>query len=199
MIEKCVIPLGEDFEFAKKILNDSPFIEFYTGVKNKHLKNCSFSHHYTPNGSLSREELEKLALIAKKNKKTINITLNIGWYSSDIKKILLDDLKFLYDLDIGNIIVGNLEVYFLIKEYFEKIKCTASSLFAIKSLESASFFYNLGFDRLVFPRNIELKDIVAISRVFSKKIELEAFIYGGGCNYCEGTCHLPHVFFRRTF
>ena len=118
-------------------------------------------------------------------------------FEKDIKQelyILLEDIKFLSELDIGNIIIGNLEVYFLIKEYFEKVKCTASSLFAIKSTESADFFYNLGFDRLVFPRNIEMKDIIEISKNFSKKIELEAFIYGGGCNYCEGTCHLPHIF-----
>jgi peptidase U32 len=194
LLERCVIPLGEDIKFAENLLIDSPFKEFYTGLKNKYLNNCSISHHYTPNGSISRKDLEKLSLVAKKNNKTINVTLNIGWYSSDIKNILLEDIKFLSELDIGNIIIGNLEVYFLIKEYFEKVKCTASSLFAIKSTESADFFYNLGFDRLVFPRNIEMKDIIEISENFSKKIELEAFIYGGGCNYCEGTCHLPHIF-----
>ena len=46
MLERCVIPLGEDIKFAENLLIDSPFKEFYTGLKNKYLNKNTKKYIY---------------------------------------------------------------------------------------------------------------------------------------------------------
>lgn len=195
MLDTILFPLGGNFEQAKDLIINSEIKEFYTGLANDNLNGCSYSHHYSPIGCFNRRELKELFSIASYYNKTITVAMNIFFYTNEIKKDLIDDFSFLSKFsNLNNIIIGNLEIYWILKKYFPQIKTSASSLFGIKNTEAANLFYNLGFNRIILSRNININEIKNIAKELSTKIEIEVFIYGGGCNFCEGTCHLPHVY-----
>lgn len=193
LFENINFPLGDTIEGAKELIRDSKYSEFYTGIKHKKLQGSSFSHHFSPTGCFEREDLIELIEYAALFNKKINVAMNIYFYSDEIKSEILGELEFINSIPIGNVVLGNLEVFFLAKQNFSQIRTAASSLFGIRNIESAMFFKNLGFDKLIFPRSINIDEVFTIGDKLGSNTELEAFIYGGGCAFCESSCHMPHV------
>lgn len=193
MLDSINFPLGSNLENSLTIINESEFNEFYTGLKNDKLKGCSFSHHFSPIGCYSKNDLIKISNVLKSKRKILNIAFNIYYYHDNLKEEILKELDTISKLNINLLIIANLEIYYLVKKHFPKIRLAASSLFGIKNYKSAQFFLDLGFERLIFPRSIKINDALYIGNKIGKLVELEAFIYSGGCTFCESTCHLPHV------
>lgn len=194
IMKKIIFPLGNDYLDNINIINNTSIGQFYFGVADEQLSGCSVSHHYSPTGAVKfADVLDLMSLISDKNKK-ISIAVNIHFYDKYLVKRIISMLKKLPLEFVDYLIIGNLEVYKEVKDAFPDIKCAASSLFGIKNIESAMFFGEMGFNKIIFPRNVELDEIAYICKNLDNSIEKEAFIFGGGCVYCEGTCSLPHVF-----
>lgn len=196
--DKLLFPLGSNIEEAKRMLQNTDIKQFYTGVANSVFGGCSISHHYSPAGCFKREEICELLKIAKGMGKKITLTFNVAFYSPFLEKYILEDVEYLIKYPIEHIVVANLQIYELLLKHFPNLKYSASSLFGIKSTEAAEYFYNLGFDKIILPRNIKVSEVIKIAQKFSKVINIETFVYGGGCTYCEGTCQLPHVYLGNT-
>ena len=192
--KKLLFPLGSDLQEAIEMICNSEVGQFYTGLANERFGGCSISHHYSPAGCFSREELSILLRLAEQHHRSVSIAVNVTFWNEDVWPWILDDLRFLSQYQIDHLILGDLELYYRIKQHFPKQKCAASSLFGIKNVHAAAFFYEMGFEKIIFPRNVSLREIEAVCKAFKDKLQIECFVFGGGCAYCEGTCSLPHIF-----
>jgi len=67
-----------------------------------------------------------------------------------------------------------------------------SSIAACRNKHSASFYGDLGATRIIFPRDMTLKEMHRICAA-NPKLQFEAFVLNDGCVFEEGVCHTIHL------
>jgi len=136
------------------------------------------------------KDLDKIERICKPKNIKRYLTLNVIIYDSEIKKInkILKRIKNKVDA----IICWDLSVIQLCKKH--KIPFHISTQASISNIESAKFYKNLGAERIVLARELNLKQIKKIS----KKINIETFIHGAMCVSISGRCFMSQFLFNRS-
>ena len=117
----------------------------------------------------------------------VYITLNILIKPSEILQIFRY-LSYLSTLNIDGVIVQDIGVARLVKEYFPEIPLHASTQMTLHSTEDVKFIESVGFSRAVLARELTLKEIAEIKQ--ASVIELETFIHGALCYSFSGQCLL---------
>ena len=95
-------------------------------------------------------------------------------------------LAMLEALQPDALIVQDLGVYHLCRQYFPQLRLHASTLFGAHNSLAVKQFENLGFGRVVLARELTLKEIGVVAKKCS--IELEVFIHGALCFSYSGLC-----------
>lgn len=192
--EKILFPLGASLEEAKSLICNASYGQFYFGISEPDLGDCSLSHHYSSAGAFLVKDALELLRLAEEHGRKISLAINITFFTEHSMERIFRNLDILLYYPVDFLIIGNIEVFMAIQKRYPFQKCAASSLFGIKNTESAAFFCEIGFKKIIFPRNIQIKEIKSICDYCGTEVETEAFIFGGGCVFCEGTCCLPHVY-----
>lgn len=110
----------------------------------------------------------------------------------ELKKAILQ----IAEAKADGVIVQDLGVVSLIKELAPNLRLHASTQMTVTSASGAEFALKQGFDRVVLPRELSLKEIKAItSRV---EIETEVFVHGALCVCLSGQCLLSAVMGGRS-
>ncbi len=143
------------------------------------------------------KDLEKIKEMCSKNpKKKIKryLTLNSIIYNEEIPKIdkILEKIskKKLADA----IICWDLSVIQLCKKH--KIPFHISTQASVSNYASAEFYKKLGAERIVFARELNLKQIKDIIK--KTGIEGESFIHGAMCLAVSGRCLMSQFLFNRS-
>jgi U32 family peptidase len=128
------------------------------------------------------KDLPKIKKICNKNPKKIKIylTLNTIVYDNEIKKIE-EIIKKSKDY-VDAIICWDFAIISLCKMY--KIPFHISTQASVSNIESAKFYKNLGAERIVLARELNLKQIKKISKI----IDIECFTHGAMCVSYSGRC-----------
>ena len=134
-------------------------------------------------------DLEKINKICGKRVKKY-LTLNIIIYNEEIKKVeeILKKVKGKVDA----VICWDLSVINLVRKY--KIPFHVSTQASVSNYESAKFYKDLGAERVVLARELNLKQIKEISKV----VPVECFIHGAMCVAVSGRCFMSQELFGRS-
>ncbi|CAG36346.1 peptidase U32 family protein [Desulfotalea psychrophila] len=100
---------------------------------------------------------------------------------------VIDSLAILEALKPDGLIVQDMGVVRLIRDYFPKIHIHGSTLTTAHNSDSVRFMERLGCDRVVLARELTLKEIETIAQKRGKA-ELEVFIHGAMCFSYSGLC-----------
>ncbi|MBW1636157.1 MAG: U32 family peptidase, partial [Deltaproteobacteria bacterium] len=100
---------------------------------------------------------------------------------------VLKSLALIQEMEPDGLIVQDLGLVHLVKNYFPGLRLRASTLMAAHNSESVSFLADMGFENVVLARELTLKEIGVISSR-SADIELEVFVHGAMCFSYSGLC-----------
>ncbi len=125
----------------------------------------------------------------------VHVAVNTLMHESELNDVF-NYLKFLNDISCDAVIVQDLGVLNIIKEYFPKMEIHASTQMTIHNLEGALRAKELGFKRAVLSRELSLNEISYISK--NAGIETEVFAHGALCMSYSGQCLLSSMLGGRS-
>jgi len=136
------------------------------------------------------KDLDKIERICKPRNIKRYLTLNVIIYDNEIKRInkILKKIKNKVDA----IICWDLSVIQLCRKH--KIPFHISTQASVANTESAKFYKNLGAERIVLARELNLKQIKKISKI----IDIECFIHGAMCVSISGRCFMSQFLFNKS-
>lgn len=139
--------------------------------------------------NFSIEDLEEINKICGKNVKKY-LTMNVIIYDEEIKKIeeILKKVKGKVDA----VICWDLSVISLCKKF--GIPFHVSTQASVSNKEAAEFYKNLGAERVVLARELNLSQIKEISKI----VPVECFIHGAMCVAISGRCFMSQELFKRS-
>lgn len=136
-------------------------------------------------GNFTNEELQEAVDFAHKLGKKIYVTVNIFPHNSDIAK-LPAYLTFLNEIKVDAILVADLGVFTLAKEYAPDVELHISTQANNTNWAAVNVWAELGASRVVLAREMSLEEIKEIREKCS--VELEMFVHGAMCISYSGRC-----------
>ena len=136
-------------------------------------------------GNFNNEELQEAVDFAHKLGKKIYVTVNIFPHNSDIAK-LPAYLTFLNEIKVDAILVADLGVFTLAKEYAPDVELHISTQANNTNWAAVNAWAELGASRVVLAREMSLEEIKEIREKCS--VELEMFVHGAMCISYSGRC-----------
>ena len=141
-------------------------------------------------GNFTLKDLDKIKKICSEKKVKKYLTINTIIYENEISKLekIFKQLKGKIDA----VICWDFSVINLCKKY--KIPFHISTQASISNSQSAKFYKNLGAERVVLARELNLKQIKQIS----KFVEAECFAHGAMCVAVSGRCLMSQALFGKS-
>ena len=136
-------------------------------------------------GNFTNEELQEAVDFAHKLGKKIYVTVNIFPHNSDIAKLPVY-LTFLNEIKVDAILVADLGVFTLAKEYAPDVELHISTQANNTNWAAVNAWGELGASRVVLAREMSLEEIKEIREKCS--VELEMFVHGAMCISYSGRC-----------
>jgi putative protease len=98
----------------------------------------------------------------------------------------VESLAVLEKLGPDALIIQDLGLYYLVRNFFPKMRIHASTLMAANNAMAVNKLADMGYSRVVLPRENTLAEIKQISS--STNVELEVFVHGAMCFSFSGLC-----------
>ena len=136
-------------------------------------------------GNFTNEELQEAVDFAHKLGKKIYVTVNIFPHNSDIAK-LPAYLTLLNEIKVDAILVADLGVFTLAKEYAPDVELHISTQANNTNWAAVNAWAELGASRVVLAREMSLEEIKEMREKCS--VELEMFVHGAMCISYSGRC-----------
>ncbi|MDO5718393.1 MAG: U32 family peptidase [Tissierellia bacterium] len=115
----------------------------------------------------------------------VYITVNTIIKEKEIKEAM-KFIEKIYLLDIDAVILQDIGLASLVKEFFPKLEVHASTQMSANSLMAVNFLEDLGFTRAILAREVSLSEIEYIRD--NSDMELEIFAHGSLCVCYSGKC-----------
>lgn len=131
-------------------------------------------------------QMERMLAYAHQRDRRIYITLNTLVKERELPQ-LVETLAELARLRVDGVIVQDMAVARLVRRHFPSIPLHASTQMTIHNLAGVQILEELGFERVVLARELQLADIAAIAA--NCRAELEIFVHGALCFCVSGQCH----------
>ena len=106
----------------------------------------------------------------------------------------MNQVEFLYTNGVDAILVQDFGMFMLIRKKYPNLDLHVSTQGNISSKDTCEFFHNLGAKRVVFSREMSLKEIESIK----VPIEKEVFIHGALCSSYSGCCLMSSMIGGRS-
>lgn len=145
-------------------------------------------------GNFTNEELQEAVDFAHKLGKKIYVTVNIFPHNSDIAK-LPAYLTFLNEIKVDAILVADLGVFTLAKEYAPDVELHISTQANNTNWAAVNAWAELGASRVVLAREMSLEEVKEIREKCS--VELEMFVHGAMCISYSGRCLMSNYLTSR--
>ena len=145
--------------------------------------------------NFDKNELQEIVHYAKLRGVKIYVTVNTLVKEKELAS-LFDYLKELSSLCVDAIIVQDLGVATIAKNYFPHLALHASTQMTAHSLEDVLFLKQFGFKRVVLAREMQLTDIAYITKHVD--IEIETFVHGALCYSYSGQCLMSSLIGGRS-
>lgn len=130
-------------------------------------------------------QMERMMAYAHNHGRRIYITLNTLVKEKELPQ-LVETLTALAGMRADGVIIQDLAVARLIRRHFPTIPLHASTQMTIHNTAGVQMLQELGFQRAVLARELEISEIAAIAR--GTTVEIETFIHGALCFSISGQC-----------
>ena len=137
--------------------------------------------------NFSLEEMSKLIAYAHKINKKVYVTFNTLVKESELEDAA-EQLYHISCLQSDAVIVQDIGILRIIREYFPNLEIHASTQMGIHNSAGVNFAAKLGIKRVILERQVNLAELKQI--VKNSVIETEIFIHGALCCSISGSCLL---------
>ncbi|HJV33489.1 U32 family peptidase [Geomonas sp.] len=131
-------------------------------------------------------QMEKMTTYAHHHGKKVYVTLNTLVKEAELPQ-LIDTLASLEAMRIDGVIIQDMAVARLAREFFPGIPLHASTQMTIHNSLGVRQLEELGFERVVLARELHIDEISTI--VAESRAEIECFIHGALCFSFSGQCY----------
>jgi U32 family peptidase len=131
-------------------------------------------------------QMERMTAYAHSHGKKLYVTLNTLVKENELAS-LIDTLASLEAMRVDGVILQDMAVARLAREFFPGIPLHASTQMTIHNSLGVRQLEELGFERVVLARELHVDEISSI--VASSKAEIECFIHGALCFSISGQCY----------
>ncbi len=143
--------------------------------------------------NLSFDELAGVIRLAHQYSCQVFLTINVVILEQEIKG-LVKLLNQLVNIKVDGIIVQDLGVFSLVKQYFPSIEIHASTQLTTLNEGQILFLNKIGASRVNLSRELNLDEIKALTTVAHKQNVLtEVFVHGSLCIAYSGQCYSSSV------
>lgn len=139
--------------------------------------------------------LEEAANLLHLHGKKLYVTVNTLIADTEMPAALRY-LADLYNLGVDAVIVQDLGLIHLARQYLPELKLHASTQMTIHNREGAIWLKTRGIDRVVLARELTLEEIAAIVR--DSGLEVEVFVHGALCVCYSGQCLMSSMIGGRS-
>lgn len=145
--------------------------------------------------NFTEDELEEIVKYAKLRGVRVYVTVNILIKPQETEN-LYNYLKYLEEIGVHAIIIQDLGIAHMVRQYFPNLRLHASTQMSAHSIEDVMFLKELGFKRVVLAREMQLKEIKEI--ITKCDIEIETFVHGALCYSYSGQCLMSSLIGGRS-
>ena len=142
-------------------------------------------------GNFSPEELKTAVELCRRNNVRVHVTCNTMPRNEEIAR-LPQWLEYLNEVGVDAIIMADVGVLSLAKQYAPKVECHISTQASIVNYQSARAWYDLGARRVILARELSLDEIREIRAKTPRELEMEVFAHGAMCVSYSGRCLLSN-------
>jgi putative protease len=192
---KILAPLGSAQEV--EMLAENGAEEFYCGITpmewmEKYTAGVWVNRRNPFAGVMSFKELQKIVDMSHSYGIPVYITLNAPYYVQEQYPMLLDLIRHCTEeIGVDAFIVSDIGLMMAMRQHIPRANIHVSSLAAPLNTGSIQLYKELGAERIVLPRTVQLDEIAELKKA-AGNIELEMFILNDGCVYEESFCHTTH-------
>lgn len=145
--------------------------------------------------NFDEDEIKDSVKFCHEHNVKVYVTVNILAHQSDFIG-LVDYLKHLDESHVDGVIVSDLGIAHMVKEY-TNLELHVSTQANITNAESAKVWVKLGAKRLVLARELSIEEVKAIKDAVGDDIDIECFCHGAMCISYSGRCLLSNYFLGR--
>lgn len=146
-------------------------------------------------GNFNDDELKNAVEYCHKRGVKVYLTLNILVSDKELENAY-NTVNAAMLAGVDAFIVQDIGTAKMIKAYFPQARLHASTQMTIMTPSGAKFAEELGFERIVLPREMTLEEIAEIKN--STSLELEIFVHGALCMSVSGQCYLSSMLGSRS-
>lgn len=146
--------------------------------------------------NFDRDELREAVSYAHDRGVRVYVTVNILPHP-DKEKLLPEYLTFLDGIRPDALIVSDLGVLSLAKQYATHVALHISTQSSTVNASACRMWHKLGASRVVLARELSLEEIKQIRAEVPRELELETFVHGAMCVSYSGRCLLSNYFTGR--
>ncbi|MGL5754389.1 MAG: DUF3656 domain-containing U32 family peptidase [Paraclostridium sp.] len=164
------------------------------GANAVYLGGKEFSARASAN-NFDREELKEAVRYAHIRNVKVFVTANTLIKQNEIEDFLAY-IKYLYDIDIDAVILQDIGMAKLIRNLLPDFELHASTQMVAHSLEDTLYLQNLGFNRVVLARELNVDEIEHICK--NTNVDIEIFVHGALCVCYSGQCLMSSMIGNRS-
>ena len=142
-------------------------------------------------GNFTREERKKAVQLCHAAGVRVHVTCNTLPRNHELRE-LPDFLSYCAEIGVDALIISDLGVLSLAREYAPNVDLHVSTQTGIVNYAAAKACRDLGAKRVVLAREVPLKEIKEIRANIPGGLELEAFAHGSMCVSFSGRCLLSN-------
>ncbi len=146
-------------------------------------------------GNFDNEEMKKAVEYCHQRGVKVYLTLNIVVSDEEMREAY-NAVKDALSNGIDAFIVQDIGVAKMIREHFPTARLHGSTQMSIMSPSGAKAAEQMGFKRIVLPREMSLDEIKEIRE--NTSLELELFVHGALCMSVSGQCYLSSMIGSRS-
>ncbi len=123
----------------------------------------------------------------------VYVAVNAPWYHARALSYVVELCSTLVeDCGADGLIVADLNLLLLLKEYDLKGNIHLSNLGSCYNSKSAMWFASLGVERIIISRHMRRSEIARLVHRSPKQIQFEVFALNDGCYFEEAYCQVSH-------
>lgn len=146
-------------------------------------------------GNFNDEELKRACEYCKQRGVKVYLTLNI-LLSDDELEEAYDTAQSALEAGVDAFIVQDIGTAKMLREHFHGVRLHGSTQMSIMTPAGAKAARDMGFSRIVLPREMSREEIKEIRQ--STDLELEMFVHGALCMSVSGQCQLSAMIGSRS-
>ncbi len=142
-------------------------------------------------GNFSQQELLDAARLCRAKGVDLHVTCNTMPRNDEVAR-LPQWLELLEEAGVTAVILADVGVLALAKQYAPHVKIHISTQASIVNHQAARAWHDLGADRVILARELSLDEIAEIRVKTPRELEIETFAHGAMCVSYSGRCLLSN-------